>query len=108
MSVIFHSKNILTNSKTIWIIILFSLIFFSSCARRNAAVVAQRKTEKIRVQQQKETEAGIEKARKRHFNMQTKKVQERMKADEKKTKEYYNKKTERSFFSMLFGKKKRR
>jgi Flp pilus assembly protein TadB len=108
MPVIFHRKNIRRYFKTIWVIILLSFLYLNACSYRNAAVKAEKKTEQIKIKQQREAEASEAAAKKLHFNDQTKKVRERMKEDEKKRNKYYNKKLGRSFFSILFGKKKRR
>ena len=83
------------------------MILLSSCFHKGAFAKGERKQEQIKIQQQKEEAANSARTRKHHFDIQTKMVQKRIKEDEKKTSEYYNKKLKRSFFSRLFGKKKR-
>jgi hypothetical protein len=107
MPVNFQCKNILRNFKIAWFIILISFLFLDISAQKNGVKKAENKKEYINNKQKKETEASETAAKKHHYGIQTKKVQKRIKADERKTKNYYNKKLGRSFFSVLFGKKKR-
>ncbi len=108
MLVFFQSKNILTNLTKVCFIVLFSFLFSGLSAQNDAAAKAEKKKKQIETEQQKKADAALEAAKKHHFDMQTKKVQKRMKEDERKTDKYYNKKLGHSFFSKLFGKKKRK
>jgi hypothetical protein len=107
MPVIFHSTIIQRYFKTTGFIILLSFIYLNSCAYKNAAVKAEKKTEQIKQKQLKAEEQSLAASKKHHYSIQTKKVKERMKENDKKTNSYYNKKLGRSFFSRMFGKKKR-
>jgi hypothetical protein len=108
MPYIFQCKNILRNFKTVWFIVIISILISGCFVHRNAAEKAQNKSEQIKIKQKKEAAASEDASKRKHFKMQSKKVQARMKDDERKTSSYYNKKLGRSFFSLLFGKKKRR
>jgi hypothetical protein len=107
MPVIFQCKNILRNSKKAWFIMLFSLLFLDITAQKGGKINAEDKKEYIQNKQRKAAEASQVAAKKHFYNIQTKKVQKRMREEDRNTKKYYNKKLGRSFFKMMFGKKKR-
>ena len=86
---------------------LFSLLFLDITAQKGDKVNAEDKKEYIQNKQRKAAEASQAAAKKHFYNIQTKKVQKRMREEDRNTKKYYNKKLGRSFFKMMFGKKKR-
>jgi hypothetical protein len=86
---------------------LFSFLFLNISAQKNGANKAENKKEYIKDKKQKSEQASESAAKRHHFGIQTKKVQKRIREDDRKTKKYYNKKLHRSFLSILFGKKKR-
>lgn len=69
---------------------------------------AKKKADKVRVEQKKQAIKEQEAKKKRHFNLQSKDVQERMKENEKLTKNHYNKKNRKNFLEGIFNRKSKR
>lgn len=66
---------------------------------------AKKKADKVRVEQKKQAIKEQEAKRKRHFNLQSKEVQQRMKENDKLTKQHYANKTRRNPLEGIFHRK---
>ena len=96
--------------KTVSLFIVMTLILAMpgiNLAQRPSRKVrqAQKKAEKVEIQQKKAYEQARKKEIKRRFNMQTPETKERMKQTRREAREY-NKSQKDSFFERLFRKKK--
>jgi hypothetical protein len=102
-----HKINLRIENKA-YIYLIICLLPVLTYAQKNDPRKIEERKEQLRIEREKAEEAQYEALLKLHSDIQTKKVQKRMKQNLRMTNNYYNRKLGLTFFQKLFSDKKKR